>query len=254
MNQTQTTPDYIKPADSLHAERESIAASGFFIFNTFLDSETTTQLIRAVESLPPDEQSSRTRRQSSFARRNLLSQPFVHSVIHSRLTTDLINALAPGCIPVRAILFDKTGDANWTVPWHQDRSIAVRERLNAPNFGPWSTKAGITHVQPPVEILKQMFTLRFHLDPCDTTNGPLRVIPATHHHILDQTEIDQILRTTPQTTCTCQPGGLLIMKPLILHASSPAAHLSHRRVIHVEFGPPSLPHNLQWAKDTPTQK
>lgn len=66
--------------------------------------------------------------------------------------------------PVRAILFDKTADNNWAVPWHQDRTIAVRARHDVPGFGPWSLKAGVVHVEPPFEIIEGMITIRAHLD------------------------------------------------------------------------------------------
>src|SRR5277367_2259152 len=82
--------------------------------------------------------------------------------------------------PVRSIFFDKTPEANWLVPWHQDLSIAVRERREIPSFGPWSVKNGTPHVQPPIELLENMITLRLHLDDCDESNGALRVIPGSH--------------------------------------------------------------------------
>jgi ectoine hydroxylase-related dioxygenase (phytanoyl-CoA dioxygenase family) len=102
-------------------------------------------------------------------------------------------------------------------------------------------------VQPPLEVLKQMVTLRFHLDACDADNGPLRVIAATHHRILNQNEIDGLTTESTQTICTVAAGGLVLMRPLLLHASSPAENVRHRRVIHVEYGPPTLPGGLNWA-------
>jgi hypothetical protein len=68
---------------------------------------------------------------------------------------------------VRAIYFDKSSDANWLVPWHQDLTLALRERLESPGFGPWSVKDGIPHVQPPVELLERMLTVRIHFDDAD---------------------------------------------------------------------------------------
>ncbi len=41
---------------------------------------------------------------------------------------------------VRAIYFDKTSEANWSVAWHQDKTIAVKEKVNIPGFEPWSIK------------------------------------------------------------------------------------------------------------------
>jgi ectoine hydroxylase-related dioxygenase (phytanoyl-CoA dioxygenase family) len=159
----------------------------------------------------------------------------------------IVSSIAPGLVGVRAILFDKTADANWTVPWHQDRSIAVQERTDAPGFGPWSIKAATVHVQPPVDVLRRMLTLRLHLDPCDRNNGPLRVIAGTHHRMLDPHEIYELVARGPETACTTGAGGLLLMRPLLLHASSPATQPVHRRVIHLEFGPRALPSGVHWA-------
>jgi ectoine hydroxylase-related dioxygenase (phytanoyl-CoA dioxygenase family) len=229
--------------DQLH----QLASDGFVVVDNFLDRQTTARLIDAVESLPVDETATRTKRGIAFARRNLLDLDFIRNLIADPRLRDLLDTISSGLIATRAILFDKTGSANWTVPWHQDRSIAVREKIDVPGFGPWSTKVAIIHVQPPVEILRQMITLRFHLDPCGADNGPLRVIAGMHHGILAPSEIDSAIATREQTTCCTTPGGLLIMRPLVLHASSPAKVPSHRRVIHIEFGPQSLPGGLRWA-------
>jgi hypothetical protein len=193
---------------------------GFTVFDDFLTSAMVHELAGAVESLQPDPQASRTGRGVAFARRNLLKLDFVSALTIDPSIRTVIEAFAPGAVAVRAILFDKTGSANWTVPWHQDRSIAVRERLDLPGFGPWSIKSGVVHVQPPIEILAQMLTLRFHLDPCGDCNGPLRVIAGTHHRILDQKEVEDSVAGCAQTVCKTGAGGLILMRPLILHASS----------------------------------
>lgn len=236
------------PAATLLTERvQSLARDGFLIVEDFLDACTVGNLIGAMEALPTDVQASRVRRGVAFARRNLLEFDFVGLLIADPRVQRLLTSIAPGLTAVRAILFDKSGGANWTVPWHQDRSIAVRERIEVPGFGPWSTKAGIIHVQPPLDILRQMLTLRFHLDPCGHGNGPLRVIAGTHTRIMNQKEVEESSATSEQTVCTTGSGGLLVMRPLLLHASAPAIKPFHRRVIHVEFGPPNLSGDLQWA-------
>jgi hypothetical protein len=228
-------------------QRQPLAARGFFIADHFLEPKTIRDLIDSVESLEPDANATRIRSGIPFARRNLIEFDFVRNIVERPAVRDLLDSIAPSLIPVRAILFDKISSANWTVPWHQDRSIAVRERIDAPGFGPWSIKAGIVHVQPPVAILQQLLTLRFHLDPCPAANGPLRVIPGTHHRILDQIEVEHAITHCNQSLCTTDAGGLLAMRPLLLHASSPAITPSHRRVIHIEFGPVKLPGHLTWA-------
>jgi ectoine hydroxylase-related dioxygenase (phytanoyl-CoA dioxygenase family) len=148
---------------------------------------------------------------------------------------------------VRGILFDKTPGANWKVPWHQDLTIAVKQKREAPGFGPWSIKAGIPHVQPPIEVLQRMVTLRLHLDECDADNGPLRVLPGTHRHgRLSSEAIAEQRCLASEVLCTSPRGGALLMKPLLLHASSPCRSPRHRRVVHLEWSSDTLPHGLQW--------
>lgn len=155
--------------------------------------------------------------------------------------------LGPGCFAVRGLLFDKTPAANWKVAWHQDLTIACRFRREFPGFGPWSMKAGIPHVQPPAEILSRMVTLRIHLDPCGTENGPLRVVPDSHRggKMLAE-QIARVKETSAEETCLVGSGGVLTMKPLILHASSAATSPGHRRVIHLEYAADELPGGLEW--------
>jgi ectoine hydroxylase-related dioxygenase (phytanoyl-CoA dioxygenase family) len=147
---------------------------------------------------------------------------------------------------VRGIFFDKQPSANWKVPWHQDRTIAVQKRLDLPDYHPWSLKGGISHVQPPTAILEQMLTVRIHLDRTDESNGALKVIPGSHcHGKLTDIEIDSWKQNTA-ISCNCEPGGILLMRPLLLHASSIAIVPSHRRVIHLEYASHQLPSGLEW--------
>ena len=155
--------------------------------------------------------------------------------------------LGAGCFVTRAILFDKTPDSNWKVPWHQDLAIAVAERADAPGFGPWSVKDGVVHVQPPTDILAAMVTVRVHLDDCGPDNGPVRVLPSTHAlGKLDASQIERLRSSVTETACTADRGGLLAFRPLLLHASSAATKPGHRRVAHFEFASAPLPAGLDW--------
>lgn len=148
---------------------------------------------------------------------------------------------------VRGIVFDKTPASNWKVSWHQDRSIAVAERLEVPGFGPWSRKAGVEHVQPPAAVLEGMVTLRLHLDPCGDENGPLRVLPGTHKHgILDDAGPESLRARLPEVALTCAAGDVVAMRPLLVHASSAATRPTRRRVVHLEFSLDVLPAPLAW--------
>ncbi len=180
--------------------------------------------------------------------RNLLDVPAIVKLARSAPVRALVEpVLGPSCFAVRGIYFDKTPGANWKVPYHQDLSIAVRERREIAGFGPWSTKAGVVHVQPPTEFLEAMVTLRLHLDDCDESNGALRVLPDTHR--LGKLGAPQIARQREmgrEIVCAVPRGGALLMRPLLLHASSPAHNPRHRRVIHLEWAAREMSGDLQW--------
>ena len=155
--------------------------------------------------------------------------------------------LGPGARPVRAILFDKTADNNWAVPWHQDRTIAVRERHDLPGFGPWSVKDGVVHVEPPFDIIENMITIRAHLDDCAEDNAPLLVVPGSHR--LGRVAVRQtaeIALTQGHAPCLAAAGDLWIYATSILHASERAQNPQRRRVLQVDYASGELPGGLQW--------
>ena len=149
---------------------------------------------------------------------------------------------------VRGLLFNKSSNANWGIFWHQDLSIAVQRRESMPGFGPWSIKAGVQHVQPPPEVLNRMLTLRLHLDDCPAENGALCVLPGSHRgQRLSQVEAEQAQKTHPSFTCAVRAGGVVVMRPLILHSSHRSTINSQRRVVHLEFADGPLPEPLRWS-------
>jgi ectoine hydroxylase-related dioxygenase (phytanoyl-CoA dioxygenase family) len=133
------------------------------------------------------------------------------------------------------------------VPWHQDLTIAVNEKRETEGFTAWTRKAVIQHVQPPLEILEKMITLRFHLDDAEETNGALKVIPKSHKKGRLSAEEIKFRRQANETrVCSVKKGDCLIMRPLILHSSSAAATPKNRRVIHFEFSAQDLSNGLNW--------
>ena len=160
--------------------------------------------------------------------------------------------LGEGAFPVRGIFFDKTPEANWKVGWHQDLTIAVRERRDAAGFGAWSEKAGVVHVQPPPEWLARLLTVRLHLDDCPPENGALRVLPGSHQAgRLRDSEIAEWRERGAETVCAVPRGGALVLRPLLLHASSASEHPVRRRVLHIEYAAENLPDGLQWRYAVP---
>jgi ectoine hydroxylase-related dioxygenase (phytanoyl-CoA dioxygenase family) len=185
---------------------------------------------------------------SKAGTRNLFAISEIRSLACSTMIRKLMeNLLGKECFAVRAIFFDKSPEANWKVTWHQDLTIAVKAQKEIPGYGPWSIKDDIPHVQPPNCVLEQMLTIRIHLDDCNSENGPLRVISGSHQHgKLSSEQIQDVQSKIPETTCLIPRGGALLMRPLILHASSKANLPSHRRVIHLEFAISELDSNLEW--------
>jgi ectoine hydroxylase-related dioxygenase (phytanoyl-CoA dioxygenase family) len=226
-----------------------LETNGFAILNSFIGAETISSLIGVIERLPNDI-SSRLRNGKPFARRNLLQIPEIYALANSPAVKSVVDqVLGEHSVPIRGIFFDKNSAANWVVPWHQDLSIAVQQRVDTPGFGPWSQKAGLFHVQPPIDVLQRMLTMRVHLDDCSRSNGPLRVIPGSHRRILNSEELARLVEESREVSCVVPAGGVLVMRPLIVHASSPALNVGRRRVIHLEYSTGSLPGNLRWHAD-----
>jgi hypothetical protein len=172
---------------------------------------------------------------------------------HASIRAIVDQVLGPEAFVVRATLFDKTESSNWKVPWHQDVTIAVAERIDTPGYTPWSNKAGVTHVQPPSQILEHMLTIRVHLDDCPASNGALRVIPETHKlGKLNQNEVSPYVDEAAAFCCAANVGEALIMRPLLLHASSASQHPGHRRVLHFDYAIGNLSNGLIWRMRQPS--
>lgn len=149
--------------------------------------------------------------------------------------------------PVRAIAFDKTDGANWALDWHQDRAIAVRERVDVEGFGQWTLKQGQHHVQPPAELLARMATVRIHLDPVDEANAPLKIAPGSHGlGRVAEHDVGAVVERCGQSACLADAGDVWLYATLILHASEPAAPGRRRRVLQVDYAVENLPGGLEW--------
>jgi ectoine hydroxylase-related dioxygenase (phytanoyl-CoA dioxygenase family) len=149
--------------------------------------------------------------------------------------------------PVRAIVFDKSPRNNWSVAQHQDRTIAVREPREVPGFGPWSTKAGVVHVEPPFDIIEHMITLRAHLDDCDEDNAPLLVAPGSHRlGRVRTTEAADVPTRHGRASCVASAGDVWLYATAIVHASDRARNPRRRRVLHVDYSNAHLPGGLDW--------
>jgi phytanoyl-CoA dioxygenase PhyH len=159
-----------------------------------------------------------------------------------------IRSLLPrNAVAVQCTLFNKSPTKNWLVALHQDLSIPVRDRVDCPECSGWTEKEGQLYVQPPVSVLELLVAVRVHIDDCPAESGALRVVP--HSHLqgrIDPSRAEAFRSQHGETVVPVARGGTLVMRPLILHASSKATSLAPRRVLHFVFGPPTLPSGLEW--------
>jgi hypothetical protein len=220
----------------------SIAEDGFSMVEGLLPEALVCELVGFVEqNLSVDGRRGGIRNLLDISRMRDLAESFpVRSPVEAVLGKD--------ARVVRGILFDKTESANWKVPWHQDVTIAVNRKVEVDGFGPWSHKDGVLHVQPPATVLEKMVSIRLHLDDCPEENGALRVIGGFHlKGKLPEREIQSLAEQSSVVTCAIRLGGALLMRPLLLHASSASFVPGHRRVIHFDYAAVSLPNGLEWA-------
>ena len=216
---------------------DAIDAEGFAVVPSILPPDLLADVIAGLGNSP-------------HAIRNLIeAAPAVGELARRPECSNLAGSiLGTGAFVARALLFDKTPASNWKVVWHQDLTIAVRERREVPGFGPWSEKAGIPHVQPPTDVLERMLTLRTpprSVRPGRTAryaSSPARTWPGSSM----RTPSPPGAARAREGVCLADRGGVVMMRPLLLHASSLAAAPAHRRVVHLEFAVDDLPGGLEW--------
>jgi hypothetical protein len=169
--------------------------------------------------------------------RNLMSNPVIADLaFDSRLLQLAADSLGSKAQPFRATLFEKSGAANWHVLWHQDRALPMSRRFESREWGPWTTKAGVLYALAPAWALKTVLALRVHLDASTLSNGPLQVIPNSHEDgVLSPAAVRRLMSRRAAETCTVGRGGILAMRPLLLHSSTRALCDEPRRVIHIEY-------------------
>ncbi|UOD29455.1 phytanoyl-CoA dioxygenase family protein [Massilia violaceinigra] len=185
---------------------------------------------------------------ASGGTRCLLAEPWC-AALAARLRANpaLATLIEPDAVAVQCTYFEKSAGRNWLVPLHQDLSIPVAARVDAPALRGWSLKEGTLFVQAPPALLEQLVAVRVHLDACGVDDGALLVVPGSHRAgVLAQPDAAAARDATPPLACLAGIGGALVMRPLLLHASSKALGQGRRRVLHFVFGPRSLPHGLAW--------
>jgi ectoine hydroxylase-related dioxygenase (phytanoyl-CoA dioxygenase family) len=169
--------------------------------------------------------------------RHILGCPTVARLAQDSRLIDLASEwLDAAAVPFKATLFDKSPDANWLVAWHQDTALPMSEYRESAGWGPWSEKSGVTYAHAPAKALERVVALRIHIDDSTADNGPLRVLPDTHSlGVLSDVQIRELALQVQPVSCTIAAGGVVIMRPLIIHASSKLNSQARRRVLHLEY-------------------
>ena len=118
----------------------------------------------------------------------------------------------------------------------QDTALPLESKFDAAGWGPWSEKGGVLYAHAPSWALSRVIALRLHLDASTSENGPLRVIPDSHRAgILSDDEVLKQANESESEVCPVGRGGVLAMRPLLIHSSSKAVLGNPRRVLHIEY-------------------
>ncbi len=220
----------------------SVADAGFDLIDGVLAADEVDMLLADLSRLRLEPLRGGIRRIEQML-------PQVAELARSQNLVSIASAHLPGPPElVRAIYFDKSPANNWYVTWHQDQTVAVSERFEHESWGPWSMKAGAWHVQPPLEVLDQMVTIRIHLDPATVSNGCLKVIPGSHRiGLIDVDRVHEHVNKTDAVYCESPQGGAVVMRPHILHASEKSVTPLPRRILHFEYSSYKLPEGVCWS-------
>lgn len=187
--------------------------------------------------------------EQAFGMREVLQKmPEIKEILFNKNFKKLIKSIGKGMFLTKAIYFDKSPKDNWYVTWHQDVPINVVEKKETEGFKSWTNKKGVISVCPTEEISKNTFSMRIHLDDTTIKNGALKVIPGSHNKRLSDAEIKLIASNSIPFVSEVTSGGVQLIKPLLLHASSETQTQQRRRVLHLEFSSIELPNSLQYAE------
>jgi len=169
--------------------------------------------------------------------RHLMSHPAVLRIAQTDNVFMVVKEiLGDRAIPFRATLFDKSPGSNWLVMWHQDTALPLMDKTEAEGWGPWSVKDGVTYAHAPAKALEKVLAVRLHLDNSNSQNGPLRILPGTHKAgVLTDNEIHKLAENGGAVECPVPLSGAILMRPLVIHASSKSVSDDPRRVLHIEY-------------------
>ncbi|MFZ0597090.1 MAG: phytanoyl-CoA dioxygenase family protein [Flavobacterium sp.] len=228
-----------------------INSEGFAIIDNIYSEVEIKKLISLIENVTENKTENSTFRKSQdlFAIRQFHKEipKTLPYIFNEKLKNIIDSTFGKGYFITKSIYFDKPEKSNWFVAYHQDLTISVDKKTEIENFENWTTKQNQFAVQPPKEILENNFTIRIHIDKTTKDNGALKVINDSHSKGIFRVENLEIKN---ETICEVNTGGIMIMKPLLFHASNKTTNNERRRVIHIEFSNQQLPEGLEWSEKT----
>ncbi len=234
--------------NNLENHKSHILEYGFAVINNVFSQKELEEIKHALQNIDTSKENFR-KSEDLFAIRQFLKEvPEIKSLVFNENIQRVIKKIfGEKYFVVKSIYFDKPETSNWYVAYHQDLTISVDKKLELSDFGPWTTKQNQFAVQPPLNILENIYTIRIHLDDTDENNGALKVVPKSHAKGIYRPEtIDWTVET--EKICNVEKGGIMLMKPLTLHGSNRTTNGKKRRVIHIEFSDMELPEVLKWSE------
>jgi ectoine hydroxylase-related dioxygenase (phytanoyl-CoA dioxygenase family) len=227
---------------------DELKKNGYTIIPDVFSNSECEEILTQIEQT--DTNNSTFRKSADlFAIRQFLKEvPATQSTIfNNNLNTIIQTLLGSDFFVTKSIYFDKPAQSNWFVSYHQDLTISTDKKLELQGYGPWTIKQNQFAVQPPLAILENNFTIRIHLDNTDENNGALKVIPGSHQKGIYRPETIDWNKET-EDICNVSKGGIMIMRPLLLHSSGRTINSNKRRVVHIEFSNQELPAGLNWSE------
>ncbi len=228
--------------------KSNIDLNGFVIIDTVFTHDEVTNIISVINEAVCSNLTDKTPTGLFAIRRFFKEIPEATSLILNEKLLSIIESLFGNRhFVVKSIYLDKPPQSNWFVPYHQDLTISVNRKVDLPGFNNWTVKQDQFAVQPPLQILENNFTIRIHLDDTDENNGALKVIAGSHSKGICRPGTCG-WSMEKEIVCCVKRGGVMIMRPLLLHASNKTVNHQQRRVIHIEFSNAILPGEIQWSE------
>lgn len=233
---------------NFNEHKNNIDLNGFTIIDNVFTHDEAAKIISVIYDAICSDLTGRMFSSPIAIRRFFMEVPQAEMLLLNKKLLSITDSLfGDGHIVVKSIYFDKPPQSNWFVPYHLDKTIAVNRKVDLPGFNNWTVKQDQFAVQPPVHILENNFTIRIHLDDTDENNGALKVISGSHKKGICRRGTSGWSMEN-EIVCCVKRGGVMIMRPLLLHASNKTVNYQQRRVIHIEFSNAILPVEIQWSE------